>query len=282
MASYPELHARSRQPRSRQPRPILKSLPEFTPLPFSTYPLDSPHVHFPPTPNLTSTTFTHAAGVYDRAPITVSENVCALPERGGRCYMLQSQGIPPSGGVEGRYDDSRRRRDSNEFKGNYFHPRAFKVCEVERDNNHPDRYESSPPIPDLLSTHSSTSSDSSSPSTPSDFKSDSSYGSLTTSSIPTLSSNLSLDETSSVYPLETSVRDHHGCLPWQAYYSPCNQAIVSYVCPASVSESKSKKTVHGRKMARSKGCGETASRLAKFGGGFSDQAIVLEGCLGGF
>jgi len=76
----------------RGPRPILKALSFFSteaasnPLPFSSCStiLDSPHVHFPPTPTLTSTEITHSPFTYDRAPIVVAPNLCALPERGGR------------------------------------------------------------------------------------------------------------------------------------------------------------------------------------------------------
>jgi hypothetical protein len=274
MSSYSECNVRS-----RRPRPILKSLPKYNPLPFSTGPLDSPHVHFPPTPNLTSTIFTHSAGVYDRAPIIVSENVCELPERGGRCYILQSQSMPPSGRRDGRYDVSRHGRDNHESQGHYFHPQASNACEVERDNNRCD----SSPVPDLLSTNSSSSSNSSLPSPPSDQGSDSSYGFLPTTMIPNLSSNPSLGETASVYPLEASLRDHHGTVPWQAYYLPCNQPFVSYVCPSSGQESKTKKTVTGKKLGRrSKSLSVAPAHLARFGEGFSDQVKVLEGCLGGF
>jgi len=78
------------------PRPILKGLPSplnssetaSNPFPFSSCSsiVDSPHVHFPPTPTLTSTEITHSSFMYDRAPIVVTPNVCALPERGGRKF----------------------------------------------------------------------------------------------------------------------------------------------------------------------------------------------------
>ncbi|KAJ7077590.1 hypothetical protein C8R43DRAFT_1053701 [Mycena crocata] len=108
------------------PRPILKALPKpdfpkpllpessssSHPLPFaacSSRLMFSPHVHFPSTPRLTFTGDTHSPGTYDRAPIAVSPNSCALPERGGRVYRSSSD--PP--------------------KGSYFHPRAFEACETE-------------------------------------------------------------------------------------------------------------------------------------------------------
>ena len=107
------------------PRPILKSLSSSfvssetsNPLPFSSCPtiLDSPHVHFPPTPTLTSTEITHSSFMYDRAPIVVTPNICALPERGGRKFI----GI-----------------NSNQGGLGYFHPHAkFQVnaVRVERDS----------------------------------------------------------------------------------------------------------------------------------------------------
>ena len=58
------------------------------PFPFasSTRVLDSPRVHFPPTPTLTSIALTHSPHAYDRAPIQVTPNSCAMPERGARTY----------------------------------------------------------------------------------------------------------------------------------------------------------------------------------------------------
>ena len=56
--------------------------------------MDSPHVHFPPTPILTSTALTHSPNVYDRAPIRVSPNSCAMPERGDRTFGSE-EATPP-------------------------------------------------------------------------------------------------------------------------------------------------------------------------------------------
>jgi hypothetical protein len=78
------------------PRPILKRSEltyhqsRSTPI----YPRASVHsthgVHFPPSPSLTRTFSAHSPSLYDRSPITVSPNSCALPERGcpGRTYTL--------------------------------------------------------------------------------------------------------------------------------------------------------------------------------------------------
>ncbi|KAG2005904.1 hypothetical protein CC2G_002270 [Coprinopsis cinerea AmutBmut pab1-1] len=44
-------------------------------------------VHFPPTPALCSTYSAYSASAYDRTPIQVTKNICALPERNGRTYF---------------------------------------------------------------------------------------------------------------------------------------------------------------------------------------------------
>ncbi|KAF9055658.1 hypothetical protein BJ165DRAFT_1398475 [Panaeolus papilionaceus] len=85
------------------PRPILKlSEPDPTYVAASALPFtesrgfDTPHVHFPPTPIMTSTATTHSASIYDRAPIVVSQNVCELPERGERSFIPDlNQGLNP-------------------------------------------------------------------------------------------------------------------------------------------------------------------------------------------
>jgi hypothetical protein len=107
--------------RPMPPRPCLKPLlgsesssPEH--LPFALYPkvLSSPHVHFPPTPTLTSTHPAYSPLTYDRAPIAVTPNSCALPERGGRMYTSPSESWT-----------------LRQAKGSYFHPQAYEACEPE-------------------------------------------------------------------------------------------------------------------------------------------------------
>jgi hypothetical protein len=111
------------------PRPILKSAHRISlenlnsavpsippaPFPFSSCSSLSPHVHFPPTPTLTST---FAVDHYDRAPISISPNICSLPNRGERVYQATS---PPC------YNNRNRRSNV----GSYFHPRAFEACTIE-------------------------------------------------------------------------------------------------------------------------------------------------------
>jgi hypothetical protein len=71
-------------------RPILKGVgpqdySESNPFPFSScHTLH--HVHFPPSPALSSTHEAHSSAIYDRAPIVVAPNNCALPRRGDRVY----------------------------------------------------------------------------------------------------------------------------------------------------------------------------------------------------
>ncbi|EMD32175.1 hypothetical protein CERSUDRAFT_99576 [Gelatoporia subvermispora B] len=100
------------------PRPILKrptassSSPTHAPL-SPTLPADgpaallaidpsilSPHslVHFAPRPALAVVARTHSAAQYDRSPIVVQPNRCALPERGcpGRTYSLADEPSPSS------------------------------------------------------------------------------------------------------------------------------------------------------------------------------------------
>jgi len=69
------------------PKPILKrsaiELAHTQRCPNRTY-----GVHFPPSP-ATCTYSAYSAAAYDRSPIVVTPNNCALPERGGRTYTLE-------------------------------------------------------------------------------------------------------------------------------------------------------------------------------------------------
>ena len=123
-------------------RPILKPLPHSyhdSPLPFASSsripPLDSPHVHFPPTPVMTKISITHSPFSYDRAPIQVSPNVCALPERGER----KVGGVMPMKGGE----------------GGYFHPSAYKSESMLCASDHPNN----PRTPPIHRSQSSSSSE---------------------------------------------------------------------------------------------------------------------------
>ncbi|TDL26408.1 hypothetical protein BD410DRAFT_520045 [Rickenella mellea] len=120
----------------------------------STYsaelPYPYPSVHFPPSPALTQTYPTHSVSAYDRHPIVVSPNDCALPERGcpGRTY----DGHKPS-------KQPIKRRD-----GSTIHPRALECPRQpplgERKASHRPMAASVPPlVPDLSSSSESDESD---------------------------------------------------------------------------------------------------------------------------
>ncbi|PPQ96142.1 hypothetical protein CVT26_004778 [Gymnopilus dilepis] len=80
-----------------KPTPIPSPYNSSAPFPFASTsripPLDSPHVHFPPTPIMTKTATTHSRAMYDRRPIVVSPNVCELPERGERDLGDGDEGV---------------------------------------------------------------------------------------------------------------------------------------------------------------------------------------------
>jgi hypothetical protein len=79
--------------RAAPPPPILKqdlnagAQGSADALPFtSCTSIHSTRVHFPPTPKLTCRELTYPSHAYDRAPIVVTPNSCALPSRGAREY----------------------------------------------------------------------------------------------------------------------------------------------------------------------------------------------------
>lgn len=71
-------------PHPKSPRPILKQAS-------STFgsSIRSARVHFPPSPRLSTFQFTHSPQFYDRSPLIVQPNVCALPGRGERVYLAE-------------------------------------------------------------------------------------------------------------------------------------------------------------------------------------------------
>ncbi|KAH8981455.1 hypothetical protein EDB86DRAFT_2834868 [Lactarius hatsudake] len=86
------------------------------PLPFALSPSAlAPRVHFPPSPGLCQTHLTHSAAIYDRAPIVVLPNACAMPERNGRTFT------PPSESCAAR----KRRSTRAAAQGATLHPQAF-------------------------------------------------------------------------------------------------------------------------------------------------------------
>lgn len=136
--SYPPFPVRKATTMTPHPRPILidKREPSLSgtssALPFTSCGnMGTAHVHFPPTPWLTSMRYTHSPNTYDRAPIAVSPNVCQLPERDAR--KLRSP--PVHAELErGRSPNRHRGRHAvqpNDVKGSYFHPRAYEACQPE-------------------------------------------------------------------------------------------------------------------------------------------------------
>jgi hypothetical protein len=76
-----------------------------------------PVVHFPPSPVLTRAGLAHSPASYDRTPIAVEDNNCALPERGcpGRTYAL----LELDGGTQ------MRSQGCVTTSGRTLHPRAI-------------------------------------------------------------------------------------------------------------------------------------------------------------
>ncbi|KJA17861.1 hypothetical protein HYPSUDRAFT_205836 [Hypholoma sublateritium FD-334 SS-4] len=130
------------------PRPILKRAPAAADARHYQHhhaPAPTPAVHFPPSPALTRTFSAYSAAAYDRSPIVVSPNSCALPERGcpGRTYTLEEQ----------RPRAIALARD--------YHPRALAFAAASQS--------SMPPVPALVPDLSSESDESDAPSVPAEL-----------------------------------------------------------------------------------------------------------------
>jgi len=69
---------------SKSPRPILKQASSTL-----SSSMRSTRVHFPPSPRLSTFQFTHSPQLYDRSPLVVQPNACALPARGERVYLAE-------------------------------------------------------------------------------------------------------------------------------------------------------------------------------------------------
>jgi len=130
------------------PKPILKrAVSEQV---HKTGPPHGSHgVHFPPCP-ATSTFAVYSAAAYDRSPIIVAPNSCALPERGGRTYNLEES--QPRRGISYARD---------------FHPRALAFASSRSSSPHSsidatinERHAVYPPLPSLIPDLSSESDES--------------------------------------------------------------------------------------------------------------------------
>jgi hypothetical protein len=83
-----------------------------------------PRVHFPPAPGLCQTHLTHSPSIYDRAPIVVLPNVCALPARNERTYTPSSSDYPSS--PSHCHSHRKRRSSAIPGQGAALHPHAFR------------------------------------------------------------------------------------------------------------------------------------------------------------
>jgi hypothetical protein len=110
------------------------------PFPFAACPSVevSPHVHFPPTPTLTSTFITHSSTVYDRTPAEVLPNTCALPGRHEREFVDTSLPRRP-----------RRLWDREGPQGGYFQPRGYEARSIEPSESDDSDVVRTPPEPTL-------------------------------------------------------------------------------------------------------------------------------------
>ncbi|KAG8989193.1 hypothetical protein FRB90_002373 [Tulasnella sp. 427] len=78
--------------RQAMPRSILKcSTPVASAGPAHHHHHPHSSVRFPSSPKLSTVHFTHCPTSYDRTPIVVSQNSCAMPERGCRNYATEGQ-----------------------------------------------------------------------------------------------------------------------------------------------------------------------------------------------
>ncbi|KAI0782403.1 hypothetical protein BC629DRAFT_553987 [Irpex lacteus] len=129
---------------SPHPRPILKRLfssdkhdkqtnHHQQPLPFATCArIMSPRVHFPPTPSMVASTHpVHSPQTYDRKPIVISPNYCALPQRGSRKLYSPPADFEVERPERGRGRARQSSDKAEHIKGSYFHPRAYEACEPE-------------------------------------------------------------------------------------------------------------------------------------------------------
>lgn len=109
----------SKKAQPNKPSLVLDTLSSSsTALPFSKCAtLHTPHVHFPPTPTMVTSTHIVPGCTYDRAPIRVSLNSCALPERNCRIF-----------GECGNDEEGSKQMVSS-WKQDYFHPQANQTFE---------------------------------------------------------------------------------------------------------------------------------------------------------
>jgi hypothetical protein len=127
-------------------------------------------VHFQPAPGLCQTHLTHSSAIYDRAPIVVLPNVCALPERNERTYPPSSECPPSPSSPSSSSSSTKKRRPAQHAKsgsaqaavagaGAALHPHAFR--DASSSDSAARQYHQQPPqlqlpqlVPDLSSSES--------------------------------------------------------------------------------------------------------------------------------
>lgn len=124
------------------PRPILKSPASQTKTATATAttPLfpGSLHVHFPPSPTMTQTEITHSSFSYDRKPIVVGPNACALPAR-----FERAMDASPDAEYDLELWPSFHRKRAI-ARGGYFHSRAYEPIEADAgEGDLPEQFSSS-------------------------------------------------------------------------------------------------------------------------------------------
>ena len=134
------------------PKPILKRSASSEQKTAHYHAHKSHGVHFPPPPSLTCTFSVYSAAAYDRSPIIVTPNNCALPERGcpGRTYTLEES-------------PAQQPRRAIAYARDY-HPRALSFAATRsnspRSTRNPIDTPSYPPLPQLIPDLSSESDES--------------------------------------------------------------------------------------------------------------------------
>jgi hypothetical protein len=72
----------------------------------------------------------HSPQTYDRKPIVVSPNYCAIPQRGAKKLYSPPVDFEVERPQRGR-GRGRQATNDDHVKGSYFHPRAYEACEPE-------------------------------------------------------------------------------------------------------------------------------------------------------
>ena len=127
---------------SKTPRPILKQAS-------STFgsSMRSTRVHFPPSPRLSTFQFTHSPQLYDRSPLIVQPNACALPARGDRVYLVEDYDSTSQDDI---IRDSIPLRDGHSPL--YPHSLDYSSSSTHTESDESDGSLSTPPDPTNLST----------------------------------------------------------------------------------------------------------------------------------